>query len=120
MDNPIDELIQASKAEAECFDGDKKTAAKQRLLNWCTLVFTAVLTVVSIVVFFILLARGDGTSAGVVASYVLSMLLAAPTLKVFLDKVKCPVLRKANVIGLVTVFSTILVLSVASLISFVA
>jgi len=65
---------------------------------------------VSTIAFFVsAFGNSDGGGAyGIAATYVLCMLLVAPTLKVFLDKVTCPVFKKLNLIGIIIIFAAIL------------
>jgi len=85
-------------------------AQKKRILNICTLVFTIVAVVLATVMYFISLFTVEHISAYYIAgTFILAMLLAAPTLKVFLDKCTCKNLRKLNIVTLVIVFVAILV-----------
>ena len=86
---------------------------KHKILNLCVLGFVAVLTVAVLVTFFAATFDEVNQSAYSIASiYILCMLLAAPTLKVFLDKVACPVMKKLNIVGIISIFATILVITV--------
>ncbi|MCL2755778.1 MAG: hypothetical protein FWE45_01870 [Firmicutes bacterium] len=97
----------------------KKSAFKHMLLNICVVGFAVVLTLAALVTFFVAIFREGTSSAYYIASiYILCMLLAAPTLKVFLDKVNCVVMRRLNIIGIISIFATILVITVTICISF--
>jgi len=95
-------------------------AGYQHLLNWLMLGLVLALTITATVTFFISILRPYEYECGafnsIVGHYVLVMLLGAPTLKVFLDKVKCPILKKLNVATLGIVFLTILVQVMATVI----
>jgi len=95
-------------------DAEKELQAKHNILNWCVLFFVAVMTSDMLVTFFILVGRdGYSTAAsGIASTYVLCMLLAAPTLKVFLDKVESRMMKRVNVVGIVSIFVAILVVVV--------
>jgi len=104
----------ADKALCDCIGtADTKNEAKiaternYRILNAGMLSLMAVLTLVSTITFFASMRRD--VHHGIVGTYVLCMLLVAPSLKVFLDKVSCPVFKKLNLIGLVIIFLAILV-----------
>jgi len=93
---------------AEVNGADKMAAERNyRILNAGMLALMAVLTLVSTITFFA--SMRDGGHHGIVGTYVLCMLLVAPSLKVFLDKVSCHVFKKLNLIGLVIIFLAILV-----------
>ena len=87
--------------------------SKHRLLNICVLGFVVVLTAVTLVTFFVA-TFGDYVSNGysIASIYILCMLLAAPTLKVFLDKISCLTMKRLNIVGIVLIFMTILVITV--------
>ena len=90
-----------------------KSAFKHRLLNVCVIAFAGVLSITALVTFFVAtFETGNDSNYAIASIYILCMLLAAPTLKVFLDKVTCPVIRRFNIIGIITIFSTILILTV--------
>ena len=83
------------------------------VFNACLLIFTAVLTVVSLITFFMATNTNNLDSAYIIAAtYVLCMLLAIPSLKVFLDKVSRPLFNKLNLVFIVLGFAAILVLVV--------
>ena len=88
------------------------------ILNWAMLTLVAALTVVSTIMFFIATFQdGNNNNYSIASMYVLVMLLGAPTLKVFLDKVACPVLKKLNLITLAIVFAAILVQAMTAVIT---
>ena len=93
----------------------QRTAFKHRLLNMCVLVFVGVLTAAVMVTFFVaLFTDGNNYAYSIASIYILCMLLAAPTLKVFLDKVDCcKTMRFFNIVGLISIFTTMMVLTVA-------
>ncbi|MCL2370728.1 MAG: hypothetical protein FWC80_05835 [Firmicutes bacterium] len=82
-----------------------------RIMNVGMLTLMAVLTLVSTITFFVsAFGNNDlGGVYGIAATYVLCMLLVAPTLKVFLDKVSCPVFKRLNLVGIIIIFAAILV-----------
>ena len=89
------------------------------ILNACMLAFTGVLTVVSLIALFAA-AFGEGSVgavAGITGTYVLCMLLAIPSLKVFLDKVSCPVFKKLNMVFIITGFAAILIHAVMAVLA---
>ena len=88
---------------------------KNNLLNFCVLAFAAIMTFFTLLSFVILWVRGGFAPAYVLSFYVLPMLLAAPTLKVFMDKSTCPVMRKLNVGAVITIFASILFMTVCVL-----
>jgi hypothetical protein len=88
-------------------------AFKIKKLNIAVLVFSVVLTMVGLVAFNVALFSIDLGSANAIAgTYILCMLLAAPTLKGFLDKVEHPCLKKLNVVAIIMVFTAILIMVV--------
>ena len=92
---------------------DNKTQFKHKLLNMCVLGFVAVVTLVTLITFFAATFSDGNESAYAIASiYILCMLLAAPTLKVFLDKIDCPVMKRFNIVGIISIFATILIVTV--------
>jgi len=89
----------------------KDAIFKHKLLNICVLVFVAVMTFIMLIAFFVLIARDRiGVAHGIVGTYVLCMLLAAPTLKVFLDKIEDRVMKRLNIVALVSIFAVILLI----------
>ena len=102
-----------------------KVIVKNNLLNICVLVFTGVMTFFTLLAFFVGWARVENFAITSVLGfplglYTLPMLLAAPTLKVFMDKSTCPVMKKLNVGAVITIFASILFMTVAVLITFMA
>jgi len=97
---------------------------KHRLLNVCVLVFTFILTAIAMLTFFVAVSgvftgTYSVTNAYYIAStYVLCMLLAAPTLKVFLDKCTCIRIKRLNIAALIAVFAAILILVVVISLTF--
>jgi len=90
-----------------------KTHFKHKLLNICVFAFVVVLNLVALFTFFVATFDATNGNAYSIASiYILCMLLAAPTLKVFLDKVTCPTMKKLNIIGIIAIFLTILIVTV--------
>ena len=84
--------------------------SKSNLLNICVLGFSVILTAVALLAFFITLFRDDvGIASAITSLYVLCMLLAAPTLKVFMDKATCPNVMMLNKIGVIMIFGAILI-----------
>jgi len=96
--------------ENEC--GDSATF-KHKILNICVLAFSFILTGVALTAFLVASFTAGNESAYSIASiYILCMLLAAPTLKVFLDKVNCPMMKKLNIAGIISIFAAILISAV--------
>ena len=109
-------LNNANNTENACENGkqlsqeQQAVAQKKKILNICTLIFTIIAVVFATVMYFISAFTVDFVSAYyIAATFILAMLLAAPTLKVFLDKCTCKNLRKFNIVTLVIVFAAILV-----------
>jgi len=112
-------LSTADTADKACKPVDAATAKKQTILHICALVFSYVITIVALLTFFVAFFSVSVEGAYlIVSTYVLAMLLAAPTLKVFLDKCTCPNLKKANIIALLATFATILILVVMVFLNF--
>jgi len=89
------------------------TLTKHQLLNLCVICFTGVMTVVALITFFFAIVSDSNPFGNSIASlYVLCMLLAAPTLKVFMDKCELESLKRLNTIALVCVFVAILIMAV--------
>jgi len=87
------------------------------VLNVCLLAFVAIMMVVALIAFFVATFDGSVNNYSIVSLYVLCMLLACPTLKVFLDKVDCSVLKKLNFAWIIAIFVSILVMVVFSLLT---
>jgi len=95
----------------------KPMTKKQVMLNYCVLIFVVVLTLVSFAAFFVaLLTEGNNSDGAIVSIYVLAMLLGVPTLKVFLDKATTPLMKKMNIIGIITAFGAIAVMVLANVV----
>ena len=94
-------------------------AKKQNFLNMLVIAFAGITTVVFLVTFFIAVCDRNTASYSIVSLYVLCMLLACPTLKVFLDKVTCPRMRLINWIAISVIFLAILVMSITASIELV-
>jgi hypothetical protein len=95
-------------------------AKKHHLLNIGLIGFVAVLTAVALTTFFMAVAANNTNGAYSIASiYILCMLLAAPTLKVFMDKTTCPIIKRAGVISEILIFAAILTLVVTICFMFV-
>jgi hypothetical protein len=97
-------------------DGVGKVAnmqAKRGVINLCVIFFVLVMTKVALIAFFVSLSKGLSDSAYSIAStYILCMLLAAPTLKVFLDTVDSIAFKRLNVALLMLIFTVILLIAV--------
>ena len=110
----LDEVMGGEKAPSD--EKQKQCEVvlfKQKLMNICLLLFTFVLTVVTLVTFFVATFAYDNPNGATIASaYTLCMLLAIPTMKVAIDKLKCPVMKALNVVGIVLSFATILIITV--------
>ena len=110
----LEEKVEEKKDKNDGRNLNALTAQKHRILNICVLGFVAVLTVVGFITFYIAVGRGSSGAAYSIASiYVLCMLLAAPTLKVFLDKVECTLMKRLNIIGIIVIFFVILLIVVS-------
>ena len=99
----------------------KEKIARRRLLNVCVFIFVVVVTISSLVTFFIAIFNNDSTTAYSIASiYILCMLLGAPTLKVFLDTAGTSnAMKRLNIIGVICIFVAILIVTVTVCISMV-
>ena len=125
-DNRLDTVAEAlDNAETACEKNKPMThdelmaVKKHRILNVSVLLFTAALVIVAMLTFFVALFNVSAGNAYYIASmFVLCMLLAAPTLKVFLDKCTCKNLRIFNIITLVGIFVAILALVVVISLSY--
>ena len=112
MQNELNKIIDSEVDTEKCnnknmTETEKFVATKQKLFNIAVLVFTFVMTIAGVVTFFVSLTNGAisiYTSYYIASTYVLVMLLAAPTLKVFLDKCTSKTIRRLNVFTLVAVF----------------
>lgn len=93
----------------------KEKIARRRLLNICVFIFVVVVTISTLVTFFMAIFDSGNDSAYYIASiYILCMLLAAPTLKVFLDTAgTSAALKRLNIVGIIFIFATILIVTVA-------
>jgi len=92
---------------------EKSTAFKHKLLNICVFAFVVVLTLSTLITFFTAtFTEGNGNAYYIASIYILCMLLAAPTLKVFLDKVHCTCMKRLNIFGIISIFATILIITV--------
>lgn len=104
----LNEGEEGQKKIGDC-SADIGTMSKQQIFNWFVIVFSIVMTIVAIVTFFVSLSNGNSeAAAGIVSTYVLCMLLAAPTIKVFLDKCTTPLLKWLNIITIILIFAAIL------------
>ena len=108
----VSQVLVTKPVKNDARNQEALTLQKHKLLNMCVLGFVAVITFVTFITFFVAVGRGNGFEYYIASIYVLCMLLAAPTLKVFLDKVTCPLMRKLNIIGIIVIFSVILLLVV--------
>ena len=91
---------------------------KNNLLNYCVLGFVALMTFIGLITFLVAVGKDENNNASLIINlYVLCMLLAAPTLKVFFDKAVCPLMKRLNVIGLVTIFAAILIMGLVTFIT---
>jgi len=93
---------------------EKKKDNLTTKLNICVLIFVGVLTFVALLTFLIaLFSRSNQNAYGIASIYILCMLLAAPTLKVFLDKVESKAMKGLNIYGIISIFAAILFITVA-------
>ena len=99
----------------------KSARNKHRVINICAIAFGLGLTFFAVLAFFIsfIVDAVNGGSFGglhaIVGSYVLAMLLAAPTIKVFLDKCTCKIIKKLNIASLIAIFVAIFIMLTVSL-----
>ncbi|MCL2556099.1 MAG: hypothetical protein FWE03_03645 [Firmicutes bacterium] len=115
MNDIINEILDEEKKPNACSIKIDNSALKQRVFNWFVVAFSLILTIVALITFFVAFTDGyTGNAAAILGSYVLSMLLAAPTIKVFLDKCTCPLLKWFNIITIILIFVAILIPSVLS------
>ena len=88
---------------------------KHKLMNICVLVFTLVLTAITLVAFFAaILSSGNDSGYAIATIYILCMLLAAPTLKGFLERIGNPFYKRLNTIAIIAVFTSILIVTLVS------
>ncbi|MCL2570430.1 MAG: hypothetical protein FWE16_04470 [Firmicutes bacterium] len=92
----------------------QKDAPRHKLMNICVLAFTDILTVTALVTFFITIFDGYSNSRAhsIAGTYLFCMFLAVPALKVSIDKIKSPFLKKVNIFAVIMIFVTIMVTSV--------
>jgi len=83
------------------------------------LAFTGILTIASVIALFAaaFAESSAGAVAGITGTYVLCMLLAIPSLKVFLDKVSCPTFKKLNMVFIIAGFAAILIHAVMAVLA---
>ena len=93
--------------------------ANAKLLNFGLLALAFVLTATALVSFFIATFTPSLGAANysVASLYILVMLLVAPTLKIYLDKVSCKVFKRLNLIAILSIFTAILVMAVTTFFS---
>jgi len=114
MSEIINEILNENEGDeqnkpSDC-NADRGAALKQQVFNWFVIIFSVIMTAVAIITFFITLSNGyTDTAAGIVSTYVLCMLLAAPTIKVFLDKCTGVLLIWFNIVTIILIFAAILV-----------
>jgi len=116
MNEIVNEILEGDqkKPDNKCCPSDS-AVLKQRIFNWFVVAFSLIMTIVALITFFVAFSNEYfGAAAGILGSYVLSMLLAAPTIKVFLDKCTCPLLKWFNIVTIILIFVAILVPSVLS------
>ena len=117
----MEESKNVKPKEQESAGQDSIAMSKQSILNLCVLGFVAVMTLIGIITFFVAIGREGNFNGSAIASlYVLCMLLAAPTLKVFMDKKCSPLLRRLNLIGIMVIFAAILLMAVTAFIAMAA
>jgi len=106
----INQAISSLGGENEC---ENPATFKHKVLNVCVVAFSFVLTGVALIAFLVAsFTYGNDNAYSIASIYILCMLLAAPTLKVFLDKVNCPVMKKLNIAGIISIFAAILIAAV--------
>ena len=125
MNKIIDEILneedqkKSGEKSDNCCAKDDTAVMKQRIFNWFVIGFSIVMTIVALVTFFISLSNGSAdAAAAIVSTYVLCMLLAAPTIKVFLDKCTCKLLRWLNIVTIILIFAVILLTVVITFFSY--
>jgi hypothetical protein len=101
--------------------GKKINTPAFKALNIALIVKAFVLSVGGLAAFIYLVFfdPGSGYEYSLVSLYVLVMLLVTPTLKMFLDKIKCPHIKKAGLAAIITIFSTIMIMAGVLFYSFV-
>ena len=92
---------------------EAKKQRNHRTLNLCVLGFAFALSITALITFFVATFTDGNDNAYTIAStYILCMLLAAPTLKVFHDKTTSSTMKRLNVATITFIFLTILTLAV--------
>ena len=93
-------------------------AFKLKTLNIMVIIFTLILTIVSLGTFFVCVYIGKIYFAYYISgTYILCMLLAVPTLKGFLEKIESLALKKINFLTLIFVFFSILLIAVITMLA---
>ncbi|MCL2521385.1 MAG: hypothetical protein FWE36_00830 [Erysipelotrichales bacterium] len=105
-----------------CQTGEVETkpdTSTYKLLSICLLALAFTLTITALVSYFVALfgEETNGNSYTIASTYVLVMLLVAPTLKVFLDKLKSETLKRLSLIAIVLIYISILVIAVFTFLS---
>jgi len=97
----------------------KQDTSTYKLLSICLLALAFTLTLTALISFFVALfnEEAEGNSYAIASTYVLVMLLVAPTLKVFLDKLKSENLKRLSLIAIVLIYLSILVIAVITFLS---
>jgi|GEM_PF-1021186 len=103
-----------------------KKVRTHRIINIGAVAFGLALTAVALLTFFLTMLFDliggwleFNVAYAIVSTYVLCMLLAAPTIKVFLDKCTCNTLKRLNVVSLIVIFAAIFVMVTAIMFAFV-
>ena len=95
----------------------KSTPVNTQAVTIALLIFSLIVTVVTLAAFFAATFTPGNTSAYDIASiYILFMILAVPTLTLFLDKPDCILCKRLNKIAIILIFATILVITVVNVV----
>lgn len=95
----------------------KNSPINTQSLTIALLVFSFIVTVATLAAFFAATFTPGNTHAYNIASiYILFMILAVPTLTLFLDKPDCTLCKRMNKIAIMLIFATILVITVVNVI----
>ena len=93
----------------------KNSQVNTQSLTVALLIFSLIVTVATLAAFFAATFTPGNTSAYDIASiYILFMILAVPTLTLFLDKPDCILCKRLNKMAIALIFATILVITVTN------
>ena len=98
-------------------DIKKDNTVNTQALTVALLVFSLIVTVATLAAFFNATFTPGNTHAYNIASiYILFMILAVPTLTLFLDKPDCLFCKRLNKISIILIFATIVLITVVNVI----